>query len=173
MTIKDPQTGKQVVEQVFRRDEVYSGKYSELAPDLVIQFMDDRYSGDRYFFGEGDYSLWYKQSFFRRPHGWGRGDHSRDGILILHGSPFRQGVELSTTSIEDVAPTILHTLGEPVPGSMTGQVITEALTESYRQAHPVQVVDDPALKHQVDETGLTPEEEQLLADRLRDLGYLE
>jgi predicted AlkP superfamily phosphohydrolase/phosphomutase len=174
LAIRDPQSGRPVVEAVYTREQVYVGPKLEQTPDLLLRFRDDRYMSNRYFFAPQDFGLIIGTSAFGRPIHWGRGDHHHDGILLLAGPSFRGGAALEPTSIENVTPTMLHVLGMPIPTGMTGQVIAPALTEEHRRAHTVETVDDPALKPEADlQGGMSAEEEKLVYERLRDLGYLE
>lgn len=99
-----------------------------------------------------------------------RGDsgcHRREGIFIAAGPGFKSGIELPEENILDLAPTIMHLLGEPVPSIMDGRVLTEALVDPA----PVRYSDD-------EETGLSAgqgfatDEAEQIEDRLRGLGYL-
>ncbi len=45
--------------------------------------------------------------------------------LLLRGPGVKQGVRQDTVSIADVAPTVLHFLGQPVPGRMWGRSLME------------------------------------------------
>lgn len=55
------------------------------------------------------------------------GCHDRPGVLIARGPGIRQGVEASECSNLDIAPTILHLMGVPIPAHMTGRVLDEVL----------------------------------------------
>jgi tetratricopeptide (TPR) repeat protein len=57
--------------------------------------------------------------------------HRRYGILLIAGPPIRR-VHLDTSSLEDIAPTILYLEGLPVPEDMPGRVIEEAITPRFR-----------------------------------------
>ena len=41
----------------------------------------------------------------------------------------------------DLAPTILHYMGLPVPDHMDGKVLTPAFTDAFNAANPVQIVE--------------------------------
>ena len=68
----------------------------------------------------------------------------------------------------DLAPTILHILGLSVPSDMDGRVLEEILT-----------IDRPILYEDVDNSvvhvaqGYTQGESDIVAQRLRGLGYLD
>ena len=78
----------------------------------------------------------------------------------------------------DIAPTVLHLLGIPVPGDMDGRVLTEVLdpatTSSDLPVHAAVLAtaaagaDSPT---SVD-SAYTAEEDAVIQQRLADLGYL-
>ncbi len=108
------------------------------------------------------------------------GAHRPHGIFIAKGPGMRQGVRLTELSILDVAPIALHSLGLPVPENLEGHVPEEIFEQVALQERPVRSAPPAA------ETGSTPgagssnpeqmfgeEEESILAERLRQLGYIE
>ncbi|MDY6771281.1 MAG: alkaline phosphatase family protein [Candidatus Nanohaloarchaea archaeon] len=112
--------GEQAIEQVWRSDEIYHGPYTDKAPDIVYQPRGWHYHATRFYeFGTN--------SIFSEPFDNKSGHHHPDGVFIAAGDAFEQrdGIELS---IMDFAPTLLHALGEPVPGDMDGDVATSLLT---------------------------------------------
>jgi hypothetical protein len=54
------------------------------------------------------------------------GMHHPRGLLVMAGPGMRAGLELKDVSPLDIAPTILHLLGAPVPAVMKGRVLEEA-----------------------------------------------
>jgi arylsulfatase A-like enzyme len=98
------------------------------------------------------------------------GDHRNDGILIVAGPPIKASHTLSAARLIDLAPTLLYLLGVPVPGDMDGQLLWEAITEQYRAEHPVQYQKPASAANPAAQ--LSQSEEELLARRLRDLGYM-
>ena len=55
------------------------------------------------------------------------GVHDPDGVLIMRGAGVRHGAQLGKCSNLDIAPTILHLMGLPIPSHMRGRVLEEAL----------------------------------------------
>jgi hypothetical protein len=99
-----------------------------------------------------------------------RGDsgcHRREGIFIAAGPGIHAGVELPEASILDLAPTILHLLGEAVPPVMDGRVLTGALIDPA----PVRFAADDESGMRDEQSFDTAEAEQI-EERLRGLGYL-
>ena len=75
--------------------------------------------------------------------------------------------------IEDIAPTVLHLCGQPVPRYMDGRFMADAFEEAWLSEHPVREEGGEDFEG-VDREGptMTLEEEELLKERLRGLGYL-
>jgi hypothetical protein len=55
------------------------------------------------------------------------GVHDPEGVLIMRGAGVRHGAQLGKCSNLDIAPTILHLMGLPIPSHMRGRVLEEAL----------------------------------------------
>ena len=66
------------------------------------------------------------------------GSHRLDGILIARGKPFRKGIEVEGARLIDMAPTILHLMGQPVPDDMDGRVLEELFDPEFLARHPIQ-----------------------------------
>jgi predicted AlkP superfamily phosphohydrolase/phosphomutase len=160
----DPRTGRRLIGQVLRREDIYSGPYLDHAPDLTLLPN----SSSDIFFGLADFGHRYTVDTVYRYSGMHR-DH---GMLIMNGPGVRPGAMLEGASIYDIAPTVLHTMGLPVPSDMDGHVLAEAFSREYMAAFPI-VVGDPALAGRpAAGEDYTPEGEQEIIDRLRGLGYM-
>jgi predicted AlkP superfamily phosphohydrolase/phosphomutase len=161
LTLADPDTGRQVVQRVFRGQEVYHGPFAQNGPDLIAEPAED------YTFGAP--SLVAHQRPFASidfeleiP-----GGHHPDGILIWtgNGANLRRGLRVD---LIDVAPTVLARMGIPVPEHMDGRVLGEmfdtTVEASFQTWSPAEAAD-------ADE-GYSPEDEEALRERLEGLGYL-
>ena len=172
--LRDPVTGDRVVEKVHRNHELYWGEYVDRAPDLIVQWQDYEYDC-RQRFGTEETDVFSDELTF--------GDlqdrqtmsavHRLQGTLMLHGARARRGHRIEGAEIIDLAPTILHLLGLPVPRSLDGKVLLEAFDQHYAASHPVAYVDDLPDDTGPAEGGYTDEESQVVSDRLRGLGYLQ
>src|SRR5437870_12551098 len=102
---------------------------------------------------------------------WG-GTHRRDGILIAHGKSFKKGEEIRGARLLDMAPTILHLLGQPVPGDMDGRVLEELFEPSFLAQNSVRrsCGDDSGSQQGAE---YSAEESAIVEQRLKDLGYIE
>jgi hypothetical protein len=106
------------------------------------------------------------------------GAHHIEGIFVASGPGIQASREpLPGLLIEDVAPTILHTLGLPVPEDMDGRVIVEMFQPGSANARPVlksaPVGSWPDEESGVSQSGFTASEEATIEERLRALGYIE
>jgi hypothetical protein len=102
------------------------------------------------------------------------GDHRPEGIFLATGPQVAAPMELKEVKITDVAPTILHILGLPVPSDMDGKVLTELFTDAYRMSHPIRHRDGSGT-----DGHLTPApqeashaDEMAIRARLTGLGYI-
>ena len=160
----DPRTGRKLIGEVLRREEIYSGPYLERAPDLILRPKEP----SDIFFGLADFGHRETVSSVYRYSGM----HRDYGLLIVNGPGVRQGATLQGASIQDLAPTVLHTMGLPVPSDMDGQVLADAFEERYMTAFPVTIGDPSIAPETTAESGYTEEGEKEIMDRLEGLGYL-
>jgi arylsulfatase A-like enzyme len=86
--------------------------------------------------------------------------------LLLHGAGVQPGVRLQA-GMPDIAPTLLHLMGEGVPAHMDGRVLTEALSPDLG---PVRVA--PAAASSAGPTSASSDEAAAIRERLERLGYL-
>jgi predicted AlkP superfamily phosphohydrolase/phosphomutase len=157
----DPADGGRVVDHIYRREELYSGPHLEEAPDLLVVMRGYAYMT------RGAWEL-SATEIVAPPAINHTGNHRLDGMLILWGPGVRQG-QLVGAHITDVAPTILRLLDLPVPQSMDGRVLSEALERpGDLRERALRLARSSAQP-----SPLTAEEEQLIRRRLKNLGYIE
>lgn len=162
--LSDPVTGEQVVEAVYRREEIYSGDQVTYAPDIV--FMPRRLE----YFGFGEYEFGSNQIIEPMKRGIS-GTHRMNGIFLAYGETIRPGTLLEKTHITDLAPTIMYMMGLQVPAHMDGRVLQEIFRDGFQPT-----LSQSQNQWQVSPAGdgqtLTDEEKEILTSRLRDLGYV-
>ncbi len=156
--------GRPLASRIARREEVFDGPYAHFAPDILFTFDEGCIIGDDILAG----STFEESNWFT-----GRGTHRLEGLLIARGNGIRESTEVEGARIFDVAPTILHSMGLPVPEDMNGRVITELFTEEFLAERPIEYADRCDADEQADETVYNEEEEELVKERLRNLGYIE
>jgi len=162
---EDPATGDKIVRQVFRREQIYDGPMTVRAPDVIFETLEDGYVG----FGGHEFAdnrLMADSPLFN-------GHHRMDGMILLAGPGVRPG-RMDTRQIVDLAPTVLHLLGYPVPGGMDGSMMAQAFTPEFLIAHPPRAEKRESLASgDLDRaSGYTQAEKAEVLSRLKDLGYV-
>jgi predicted AlkP superfamily phosphohydrolase/phosphomutase len=158
-----PETGAALLDEVICGPGVAHGPFADQAPDLHLIF--DGYRCIAFPLFATNFEVITRQI---------RGDsgcHRSDGIFIGHGPAFRQGTAVDGSQIIDLAPTILHLMGLPVPESMDGRALIEALAPRFLDLYPVRRVlaDDG---REDEEVVLSADQAAEIEERLRALGYL-
>lgn len=161
--VRHPETGGPLFDRVYEREDLYNGPYLANAPDLTAVPGDWRYRT----IGLYDFTTNRMISPAFGP----TGDHRMEGMFIGSGPAFRAGSTLlDGANLTDIAPTLLHLLGVPLPGDMDGRVLREVLDPSIAETAGSMAVDDS--RGPDSESVYTVEEEAAIQQRLADLGYL-
>ena len=163
--VKDPDSGEALLSEFYRGRDIYSGPYAYRGPDLVFLPRDESVSPLGHF--EFNSRGWFRRTPRRT------GTHRMDGILFLSGPGIRPGQMISGASIMDIAPTVLALLGVPVPQETDGRVLEAALSGELRDELNITFASTEGLQPELVPTmQMSPEEEEILVTRLRDLGYI-
>lgn len=120
LNIRDPETGENVVLSVLRGEDLYSGPYVDMGPDLVV------IPADGYCLSEKKSQDILEPSYPPR-----RGEHHVNGVFMAYGHDIASGC-IEDIEIYDVLPTVLHALGSPIPSDIDGRVITEAFSPTSK-----------------------------------------
>jgi predicted AlkP superfamily phosphohydrolase/phosphomutase len=178
---RHPVTGAPIVERAFRREDVYDGSCLENAPDVVVKWaLHEGYSYSFRASSKSQHLAWIEQVDPLRPEHQQfylnkSGNHRDDGIFLAQGPMIRPGFHVEGARIIDLAPTILHLLGVPVPDDMDGQVLEPILDDGFRREHAL-VSQAAAPAPAQDETAsgaYSAEEEEQVNERLKALGYID
>jgi len=156
------QPDKFLFKNIYRKEQIFRGLHTDVAPDIVLEPAEN-----------------VSTAFNRNGHLYGpafsQANHTREGILIAAGPQIRNGYRDGQSDLIDIAPTILYSLGLPVPENMDGSVILNLFDPEYVARNPVRDSKaEPAANNDitVNESGYTPEQQEEIERRLRDLGYL-
>lgn len=164
--------GTRLVERVWRREEVYSGPYLEEAPDLLVEWnLNGMGHLDP---AEEEVPPRYRPLLrrFDVTPSWSdvalpfNGFHRMEGIWAASGPGIRPGLRGVDAHIWDPFMSILAWLGVPVP--------------SDADSAPLDIWEDgsgPEVRREevastLEERAYSPEEEEAVRERLRDMGYL-
>jgi predicted AlkP superfamily phosphohydrolase/phosphomutase len=153
----DPRTGRHPVERVWRREELFKGRFAEEAPDLVLEPAPL-------------YSLTHGKEAIEQS-GWACGDHRIDGVLAVAGPHVEASAVPPSARLVDLAPTLLAAVGAAASVRHSGSVLpwvvgTDAAARMAAGGErPAGAADGPE--------ALTDIEAEELEEHLRGLGYLE
>jgi len=150
--------GNKIVERVVRRDDAYSGPLMERANDLYVNWNPAARVG-------------LPPAEVQERGFWWSGDHRPEGILICKGPGLTLANLAEAPAVYDLVPTMLYAAGLPVPDGLDGRVIRQLFTQEFLAEHPIRV-DSASRVPGPDQHNLSPEEERLVEDKLRGLGYL-
>lgn len=116
--LKSPRTGRKIIRKVYKKEEIYSGKYLGKAPDLIIDQAPHVHI-------PGEIG---KEEVFGEPGKW-IGENKKTGLFAATGPDIKKGGKVKDMSILDIAPTILHLYGLPIPKDMDGKVLKGIFSE--------------------------------------------
>lgn len=153
LSFVDPQTGDHPIAEALPKETLYSGPYSDLAPDLIVR-------------ADLLWSLSYTDALTSETK-WPTGTHRREGILVGVGAGI-PAANLGRRDIADVAATALAFCGVD-PSELDGKVIKEIAGRPVGALRTAESSTGPKMEQRV----LSDEEHDQIADHLRDLGYIE
>ena len=175
--LRDPRDGSPMIPRVFKREELFQGPFANEAPDLILDWWSDHAFQTGPSFPEDT----HKPVTHVRPRApmtepeWS-GTHRLDGIVICSGPAVRKGASIQGARLMDMAPTLLHLMGQKIPAGMDGRVIADFFTPEFLAAHPVAVEGVPEMTVTADAAPATPysaEEASQVEERLKALGYID
>jgi predicted AlkP superfamily phosphohydrolase/phosphomutase len=176
---RHPETGEKIVERAYRREEVYSGPCLDEAPDIVVHWS--AHKDYTYAFKESSKSknlAWLEELDANQPENFAfftgkSGSHRDNGIFLAEGPGVKNGYNVDGANIVDVAPTILHLLGVPVPEDMDGRVLKDILEgEAAREVAIGAAADEQPVLSAASDADYTTDDKAVIAERLRALGYI-
>jgi predicted AlkP superfamily phosphohydrolase/phosphomutase len=162
-TMRDPETGEPVIDQVWRKKDLFQGKYADQAPDLVFFTKGMLYKA----MGLTDFAT---NAVFEELYGT-EAHHHMNGVLMFSGPGIKAGTRVEGARLIDMAPTIFHLMNVPIPTDLDGRVLTEAFTPGKLEQAPQyeSTSGDSGYQRQ---SVYSEQEEAELTEMLRNLGYV-
>ena len=117
LTIRDSETGKQVVSRVYKSDEIYTGSYVKSAPDLIIGYNREYRSSWETVLGK-----FPKEILRDNTEKWS-GDHLMEADLVPGILLANKKIKSDHPALYDLAPTILSLFGIPRQEGMVGEAL--------------------------------------------------
>jgi len=173
--LRDPRDGARVIPRVFKREELFHGPFTSEAPDLILDWWSD----GAFQTGQSsprDVGLPALEICERKPNPepeWG-GTHRLEGILIAKGPATRKGASIQGARLIDIAPTLLHLMGQKISADMDGRVLVDLFTPEFLSAHPVAFEGaSPSSVEHAEPAPYSAEEAAQVEERLKALGYID
>ena len=165
LELRHPNTGQRLIDEVWTREQAFAGPFEVHGPDLSMTLAEG-----------GTISILPSETIVAR-RAQVRGHHRWEGIFIAAGPGIVPDTQVEELSIVDVAPFLLHRLGIPVPDDMAGRVPIEILEREELERRPLRRTAAIATHREPttpdSELELDPDEQTLVMQRLRALGYVE
>jgi predicted AlkP superfamily phosphohydrolase/phosphomutase len=172
----DPATGENLVDRVFRREELYHGEALDKAPDLLVTWKNFEYNTRRGYGKEKNELLGSSLDFSDVSHYSSlqkSGTHHVKGILIVDGPVVRHGAPIEGARLVDLAPTIVHLLGGAIPEDMDGSVLEGVLGDDFLASHPVRFAAADHLDGTAGTAQYSESEAAYVREKLQGLGYID
>jgi predicted AlkP superfamily phosphohydrolase/phosphomutase len=145
--------GSPLATAVHRGDEFYPEGDPRFRPDLIFEQ------------GPGVHTSGAvgKNIVFESTGRW-KAENIPEGLFLAHGPNVAAKGDIGAISILDIAPTVLHTMGQDIPEDFEGDPVQTAHTDRH----------DPAYRSPLPARGSTAaDSSEEVTERLADLGYLE
>jgi len=156
LELKDPESEKRIVKNIFSKEEIYNGPMLNLLPELVVE-LDEEYLATSEL---GPFTFCKTKHFA----------HQKYGTFIAYGDDFKKKMLITEAEIVDVAPTILHMLDVPIPEDVDGKVLKDIFREGSNFANREIKRKKPVSRKSKD-IKLDKEDEEAIKKRLKSLGY--
>ncbi len=164
-SLRDPRTGESIVLEAYRREELYHGECTEMAPDIILVTQDCYKGGAGIDELVSDVPLDVLTKL--------SGVHRMDGIIFAQGPHIRRNTKIERAELINVAPTILYLLGLPIPSDMDGKPLSTIIEETYIDQSAAMYTDERQYQDVAsDEYGYSEKEEESVRVKLEALGYL-
>jgi len=163
--VRDPVSGEKVFAAVQRPEDMFNVGSDEAvrAGDLILAGADG-YLPVRSMRGEKVVEPAGSQM---------GGSHCYDGMYLLSGRKIKPGLNLDA-NIADISPTVYGLMAVALPRGLDGKVLQGAFKKPIETKVETHADSDATGSQKTSATAnLTAEEEQLINQRLADLGYLE
>jgi predicted AlkP superfamily phosphohydrolase/phosphomutase len=156
-SFRDPATDRSPVRRIWRREEIFKGKFLERAPDLLFEPAEG-------------YSLTHAKRYVERAD-WVSGDHRLDGVIVAAGPRVeKDAFARASPNLIDIAPTLLAALDAPASVAHTGKVLRQVVgAEATVRAGETGATSESAVQGDA----VTDSEADEMEEHLRGLGYLE
>jgi len=163
MKLEDPETNQRVINKIVKKEEYYTdgGPYLDKMSDLFVFTKGHEYES----FALLAMSPKIFSEHFKKQSGW----HNMEGIFVAYGNEIKSGVKVDNPKIYDIAPTVLYTMGLPIPDDIDGKLLKGIFKPKFLKENNVIFEKAKAIDKGDDMTG---DDQKEIRERLKNLGYL-
>ncbi len=162
--MRDPATGRPIGGKVYTKEEIYHGPYLDEAPDITFLPLENNTMASALM------GFTTRQWIVDNPFLFG--NHRMDGMLIAYGKNIRRGHAAKDAHLIDLAPTVLHLMGEKIPKDMDGKVLTQIFTDAFARKEKIEWTDSVEESGDEPSSTMSPDDEATIMERLKRLGYI-
>ncbi len=162
--LKTPDGTRPLVDDIRFKENVYNGPYMDAAPDILFSMDGMKYITRQF-------ARHQETSLFGEPDIGESATHRMNGIFIASGPSFKTRETISGAHITDIAPTLIHLAGAPVPDDLDGNVLLNIFDKCFLEKNELSYYhheDQPATETYT----YTEEERKSVEENLRNLGYI-
>lgn len=162
-TLEDPARGGRLISEIYLREDLYAGPYTDQQPDIIFLFAE----------GYGGQDTVASSLVVDIPAGGAPGPgHRLYGMYVLWGPGIRVRQVLDA-NLEGIAPTVYHLLNVPLPLAIDGQVLSQAPVPDSGLNCEARYADYDIERQFVEEAMSPKQQEEQVLERLREVGYIE
>lgn len=153
----DGESRQPVVEQIYKKEELFNGEYLFKMPDLIVSLKKE------YGFSNPDNEppIFDGSAVYKK-----RTKVYTAGVGIVVGENIKKGMKCKDVAITSIVPSILHCMGCSIPSWIDGKVEEQIFTEDFMTDNPPKYDDEQGA------SVLSEKDEALIQERLKSLGYL-
>ncbi len=159
--------GARVFARVWKKEDIFSGKYLDQVPDIIYQLDGDLFP-DPLVISTRLYREHIGGESYRIT---GMHENDREGIIIAHGPSLAQGSDIGEARLEDIAPTLYHLLGCAIPDDLDGRIIDKLLSAEMR-CQESRYYTPQSDEEDWGKRDLSRDDEESIKRQLKDMGYL-
>ncbi len=160
--------GGQIVTEIKKREDWFPGPQMDRIPDLTLSLRDF-----------GFFSVLNAREVLV-PRKQPVGTHHPHGILIAKGPGIKQGARIDTLDIPNVTPLLAHSLGLEIPRDWEYEFPGVVYEDEYLASDPPRLAEASPAEAAAGEGGAAAQEpdfdeedEEIIMERLKALGYIE
>lgn len=163
--LEDPETGKVIKSDIYKKEDCYTGDYLDEMPDIT--FLPVNYN----YVATSVMGLYTNKIFLE--HDSYRSTHDMNGVLIAWGKYFKKNHRINGASLIDIAPTLLYLMGVEINSEIDGKVLSDLFPENFLQKNKVKITAKTPSPSEKYRPSISDADDQEIRKKLKGLGYID